>query len=183
MRPGAAETAPCFRRLSRPLAEEERVSVRLFKVGFLECRGQDETGPAGAVFGKDQRHRRESTIQVIFLDVRSRISFILHFTCHRVSPTDVYHFQRELSIRVNNRALTVAIHFARRFVMITSLVSDTGEKTSPRREMNLDFRRSFCKCDLSCNRRVSFSVCVSDVTASHAEDVAGFRFAALLLQG
>lgn len=52
LRQGASEAAPRFRRLSRPLAEEERVSVRLFKVGFLERRGQGETGPAGAVFGK-----------------------------------------------------------------------------------------------------------------------------------
>lgn len=33
----------------------------------------------------------------------------------------------------------------------------------------------------SCNPRDSLSV--SDVTASHAEDLAGFRFAALLFQG
>lgn len=52
LREGAPATAPRFRRLPRPLAAEERVSLRLLKVGFLERRGQGETGPAGAVFGK-----------------------------------------------------------------------------------------------------------------------------------
>ncbi|KAK2583818.1 hypothetical protein KPH14_009716 [Odynerus spinipes] len=47
---GAAETTSRLRRLPRPFTEEERVSLRLFKVKFLERRGQGETGPAGAVF-------------------------------------------------------------------------------------------------------------------------------------
>lgn len=55
---GAAKTSLCFRRLSRPFTEEERVSVRLLKVGFLERRGQGETGPTGAVFGKGTKEER-----------------------------------------------------------------------------------------------------------------------------
>lgn len=55
LREGAAKTSPRFRRLPRPFTEEERVSVRLLKVGFLERRGQGETGPAGAVFGKGRK--------------------------------------------------------------------------------------------------------------------------------
>lgn len=61
LRQGAAETASRFRRLSRPFAEEERVSVRLFKVGFLERRGQGETGPAGAVFDVTASHAEDIT--------------------------------------------------------------------------------------------------------------------------
>lgn len=66
LRQGAAEATPRFRRLPRPLAEEERVSVRLFKVGFLERRGQGETGSAGAVFGKTELVGRESAARQYF---------------------------------------------------------------------------------------------------------------------
>lgn len=114
LRQGASEAAPRFRRLSRPFAKEERVSVRLFKVGFLERRWQDETGPAGAVFGKgiDGRGNR---LQAIFLDspfaCGSFILYLLVRSSGRLSLSTIV--LRSASSRFTRAtyASTAAIHF------------------------------------------------------------------------
>lgn len=92
---GVAKASLCFRRLSRPFTEEECVSVRLFKVGFLECRGQGETGPAVSVFGKGTKEERGGEPRVLFLDAQ----YGLHAPATRTTNGNLAR-----SIEVNLRA-------------------------------------------------------------------------------
>lgn len=94
LRQGASKAAPRFRRLSRPLAEEERVSVRLFKVGFLERRWQGETGPAGAVFGKEIHGIGYGQYFQVLRSRADQSSYLC-----RPDSVEVYHFQRLFAAR------------------------------------------------------------------------------------